>query len=74
MEEKEFVFFSTYYDKELLRQAVILLNENGCKYRILDRSSHPTGRAPLSRYIETDLLITINDFDKAAELLMQEDS
>jgi hypothetical protein len=69
MEDKKYIFFSTFFDKEVLRRTVILLNEKNIDFRLNNKSNSPSGRAPLSTYIEEDLFIGENDFDRAAALL-----
>lgn len=69
MEEKKYIFFSTFFDKEVLRRTVILLNEKNIDFRLNNKSNSLSGRAPLSTYIEEDLFICENDFDRAAALL-----
>lgn len=73
MEVKEYIFYITFYDKELLRRAVILLSENNIDFQINDKTSSGSIRAPLSVYFEADIHIISSDFDRASALLQDPD-
>ncbi|MBN2807569.1 MAG: hypothetical protein JXR22_13000 [Prolixibacteraceae bacterium] len=67
--EKKYRFFSTYYDKELLRKSILCLNEHQIDYQVQNVVDQVHARAPLSSYFEAELHIEENEFDRADELL-----
>ena len=69
MENIQYEFLTTIYDKEELRITAMLLSEANVRFTINDKSNSISGRAPLSTYIEADLLIDKSDFSRAAEFL-----
>jgi len=65
----EFEFYQTFYDKELLTHLIIELEKAGLKFK-LDNKSGPTNfRAPISTYIEVDLLLMPEDFKKVDDII-----
>jgi len=69
MEARDYIFLNTYYDKELLRRALIVLNQEGVDFRITDKSGRGSARAPLSAYVEADIMVLSSDFERASQLL-----
>ncbi len=67
--DKKYVFHSSCYDKELLLKKVILLNDNSIDFKTIEKSSKTQFRAPLSGYLEVEIHIVEDDFEKANELL-----
>lgn len=68
-----YLYYSTYYDKELLRMKTIVLNDNSIDYKLLPKSDHVHARAPLSGYFEMEIHISEKDFEKAEKLLSDPD-
>ncbi len=64
-----YIFYSSFFDKELLRRVVMVLDENAIDYRTTEKSIKSHFRAPLSGYFEVEIHISEIDFDKADELL-----
>lgn len=69
MENKEFIFLSTFYEKELLRKAVHVLEKEHIDFKMINKTTHASARAPLSVYIEADILVLKSEFEKATNLL-----
>jgi hypothetical protein len=68
MEEKKFIFFRTFYDKELLRITVLILKKENIPYKVVDKSIAGTSRAPHSGYLEADIMVPEEDFDRVTEV------
>ncbi len=69
MENTEFTFLSTFFDKEELKKATIILDKEDIKFRINNKSEQDHFRAPLATYIEAEMMVRAADFEKAAEAL-----
>lgn len=67
----KYVFHSTSYDRELLRKQLIVLNDNGIDYKVVNKESKAHARAPLSGYFESEIHVHENDFKKADQLLKE---
>ncbi len=69
MEEKNYVFLTTFFDKEILRKAILVLKNEQIDFKMINKTSHGSSRAPLSVYIEADIKVLSSDFERAAEIL-----
>ena len=69
MEDNEYIFFSTYYDKEILRQTIFVLEKEHIDFKVINKTNHGSARAPLSVYIEADVLVFNGDFERAIKIL-----
>ena len=69
MENKDYILYNTYYDKEVLRKVIILLNDEKIDFKILNKSTGGSFRAPQSVYVEADLMILRSDYQIAANLI-----
>lgn len=69
MSNKKFVHFRTYYDRELLRRAILQLEKENIEFNVSDRSHPGSSRAPLSGYTEVDILVPESDFERVTGLL-----
>lgn len=64
-----YLYYSTYFDKELLRMKTILLNDKSIDYKLVNKSGTTHVRAPLSGYFEIEIHISEKDFEKAEKIL-----
>jgi hypothetical protein len=75
MDQNKSIFFSTFYDKEKLRQATLLLKHAGIEFQLIDKAQANSlignFKAPLSVYFEFDMLISDDEFDRANEILKE---
>ena len=71
MENVEYEFLTTIYDKEELRITVLSLSEGNVRFKINDKSNRSSGRAPLSTYIEADIFIDKSDYSRALEIMQK---
>jgi hypothetical protein len=71
MESKQFIFLSTFYDKEEMRQLIILLTEAKLIYKLIDKTNSGNFKSPLSIYFEMDLLVLNEDFDRANRIYQE---
>ncbi len=71
MEEKEYAFLTTCYDKEILRRAILVLEKEHIDFKMINKTSHGSSRAPLSVYIEADIKVLSSDYERAAEILRE---
>jgi len=71
MENTEYEFLTTIYDKEELRITILSLSEGNVRFKINDKSNRSSARAPLSTYFETDILIDKSDFASAVEIIQK---
>ena len=69
MGEKEYVFLTTYYDKEILRRTILVLEKEHIDFKMINKTSHGSSRAPLSVLIQADIQVLSSDYEKAAKLL-----
>ena len=69
MDKKDYLFLSTFYDKEKFRKATLVLNRESINFQITNKAAHASARAPLSVYFETDIMVLERDFDRAMTLL-----
>jgi len=69
MSLQEYAYYKTYYDKEQLRRAFILLQEKNINFQTVDHSGKGSSRAPLSMYIEVDIKIRMDQFEEAYQML-----
>ncbi len=69
MKKTEFTFLFTFFDKEELRKATIILDREGIEFKINNKSGQGHFRAPLATYIEADVMVRETDFEKAAGAL-----
>jgi len=69
MDKKDYLFLSTFYDKEKFRKATLVLNRESIDFQLINKASHASARAPLSVYFETDIMVLERDFDRAITLL-----
>ena len=63
------VIQSTFFDIEQYRKTILLLKEEKIDIQIVNKSNQTSYRAPLSTYIEIDLLVSESDLDKVNNLL-----
>ena len=68
--EKKYHYLKTCFEKELLRQQSILLEENEIDYKIEIIKHKAHFRAPLSGYFESEIHVSKDDFEKAENLLV----
>ena len=71
MVNKDYIFHSTFYDKELLNKIVIFLDDNKINYQLVNIENHTQARAPLSGYFENELYIHKADYEKVDRMLKQ---
>ena len=69
MENIEYDFLTTIYDKERLRITVQSLSEGNVRFKINDKSNRSSVRAPLSTYIEADIFIAKSDYERALKIM-----
>jgi len=69
MEKKDYVFLNTFYDKEMLRIGMFILEQEQIDFQVVNKTTHGSVRAPLSVYFEADIQVLSRDFEKAAILL-----
>jgi hypothetical protein len=74
MENNEYEFLTTIFEKEKLRIAVLSLSKYDIKFHVIDKTNYHSSKAPLSIYVEADILIHVSDYERAAELLNMLDS
>ena len=67
--ENTYHYLKTCFEKELLRQQSILLDENEIDYKIEIIKHKAHFRAPLSGYFESEIHVSENDYAKAENLL-----
>ena len=67
--EPDFIFHSASFDIELFRRQIIVLDENGIDYKVINKQSVRYARAPLSNQLESEIYIHKTDFEKADRLL-----
>ena len=70
MNEDNYVHYKTFFDIEQYRKTILLLKEEKIDVQIVDKSNQTSYRAPLSTYIEIDLLVSEIDFEKTNDLLI----
>jgi len=69
MDKKEYVFLTTFFDKELLRKAILILEAEHLDFKMINKATHGSFRAPLSVFVEADIQVLSSDYEKAAKLL-----
>jgi hypothetical protein len=69
--QKNYIFHSACFDRELFRKQVIALDENGIDYKVINRENKAHARAPLSGYFESEIHVHENDYEKADRLLKE---
>jgi hypothetical protein len=65
----EFVFLSTIYEQEILRELLIKFEETKIPYKTLHKSALTNYKMPLSTYIEIEIYVGDSSFEKAREIL-----
>jgi hypothetical protein len=66
---KHYEILTTLFEKEKARMLVLLLSEEKIDFRVDDKSTHGSFKAPLSPYFEADILVSGGDYSKAKGLL-----
>ena len=66
---KEYIFHSTCYDRQLLRRIILEFNENTVEYRLENIADKSFARDPGGGYFETEIYILGQDFARADELV-----
>ena len=69
MTNKHYEILTTLFEKEKARRLVILLSEEKIDYKVDDKSTHGSFKAPLSPYFAADILVSGGDFSRATGLL-----
>ena len=67
--EKKYFFHSSCFDKDLFQKQLIILNDHGIDYKIINVKSKSQFRAPLSSYFEAEIHVLESDFAKAEKFL-----
>jgi hypothetical protein len=63
-----FTFFCVLYDINEIRNLLLVFDKNEIKYKTKDKSNMTNFRMPQSTYIEVEIYISENDFDRADAL------
>lgn len=69
MENHDFVFLNTYYDKEVLRRALFFLKNGNIEFKTINKSNQGNFRVPVNKYEEVDILVLKSDYERAIKLL-----
>lgn len=64
-----YIFYSTYFDVELLRVHTLGLNENNIEFNVIEKTLYQSAKSPLGVTFEADLHILETDLKKADEIL-----
>ena len=69
MGEEDYLFFKTFYDINIFRQAAAFLKREGIDFKIVDKSSQINYRVPLSTFTEIELHVKKDNFEKTESIL-----
>jgi len=71
MVKSKYIYYSTYYEASIIRQALDILKREGVDFKIIDKSNPTNFRVPTSTFIEVDIMVIESEFEKVVELLKE---
>lgn len=71
MVKNKYIFYRTYFEITTIRQVLGILKRESLDFKIIDKSNPMNFKIPSSTFIEVDVMVIEEEFEKADALLKE---
>ena len=71
MVKNKYVLYRTYFETTTIRQVIGILKRESLDFKIVDKSNPMNFRIPSSTFIEVDIMVIEEEFEKVDALLKE---
>lgn len=71
MVKNKYIFYRTYFEITTIRQVLGILKRESLDFKIIDKSNPMNFKMPSSTFIEVDVMVIEEEFEKADALLKE---